>query len=178
MTALRCTAKLLKAMKATPVANPAPATSRLGDWHANLIRVSRTQLVIAVNDATRFGIVVDAAPYADIPLRIAQRLFNTLQFIGVPADLAAEEAHTMESMRLAATNSKSVLGTLNQYTFEVERDLRERLAFSAVALTQRLTSTIVCNPKHIGAPTDRVREAFGLPPIDWRKRAEPGAFRV
>ena len=62
MTALRCTAKLLKAMKATPVANPAPATSRLGDWHANLIRVSRTQLVIAVNDATRFGIVVDAAP--------------------------------------------------------------------------------------------------------------------
>jgi hypothetical protein len=170
VTALRCTANLLKAMKATPVANPAPATSRLGDWHANLIRVSRNNLVIAVNDATRFGIVVDAAPYADIPLRIAERLFNTLQFIGVPADLAASEAQVMESAQLAATNSKSVLGTLNQYAFEVELDLREKLAFSAVALTQRLTSTIVSNPRHIDAPADRVRERFGLPPIDRRAR--------
>ena len=53
MTALRCTAKLLKAMKARPVANPAQATNKLGEWTANLIRVGRIQLVLAVSEPTR-----------------------------------------------------------------------------------------------------------------------------
>ena len=170
MTALRCTARLLKALKAKPVADPAPPTNRLGEWTANLIRVSRSQLVIAVSEPTRLGIVIDAAPYADIPLRIAQRLFKTLLFLGLPAELSAAESHAMESPEFAATNSKSVLGTLNQYALEVECDLRGGLAFSPAALTQRLADTIVSSPGHIGAPADRVREAFGLPPIDWRAR--------
>jgi len=73
MSALRCTAKLLKAMRAPPVANRAPATNKLGEWTANLVRVSRIQLVIAVSEPTRFGVVIDAAPYAAIPFRGSRR---------------------------------------------------------------------------------------------------------
>lgn len=168
MTVLRCTAKLLKAMKARPVSNPAPATNRLGEWTANLVRVSRIQLVIAVSEPTRFGLVVDAAPYADITLRLQQRLFKALMFIGVPADLAATEAETMGSIEIAATNSRSVLGTLNQFAFEIECDIHHGLAQAAAELTERLADTIVCNPKGIGHPADRVRECFGLPALDRR----------
>ncbi len=162
MTTLRCTTKLLKALKAKPVAHPAPATNRLGGWTANLIRVSRRQLVLAVNDATRFGVVIEAAPYAEIPLRLAQRVFMALRYIGVPDDLAAAEAQALETPEFAATHSKSVLGTLNQFAFEVECDLHYGLAHSAVALTQRLAEAIVASPRDIGCPADRVRERFGL----------------
>ncbi|MEO8959648.1 MAG: hypothetical protein ABI304_11940 [Rudaea sp.] len=162
MTILCCTGKLLKAMKTKPVADPAPVTNRLGEWTANLIRVGRIQLVLAVSEPTRFGVVIDAAPYATIPFRISHNLFKALLFVGVPADLAAAEAHSMETPQIAASNSRSVLGTLNQFGYMVECDVHYQHAHSAVELTQRLTEMVVIEPKHIGFPIDRVREAFGL----------------
>lgn len=166
MTALRCTAKLLKAMKVAPTTDPAPARNRLGEWTANLVRVSRIQLVVAVNDATRFGVVVDAAPYAHIPFRLTERIFKALLSIGVPADRAAEEAEAMRPIEFAASNSKSVLGTLNQYALDIDSGLRHGQAHSAAELTARLADNVVLKPSHIGFPADRVREAFGLPKID------------
>jgi hypothetical protein len=174
MTALRCTAKLLKAMKARPVANPAQATNKLGEWTANLIRVGRIQLVLAVSEPTRLGIVIGAAPYATIPFRLQHNVFKTLLFIGVPADLAAGEAEAMAPIEIAATNSRSVLGTLNQFMFQIECDIHYGDARSAAELTQRLADTIVLKPKGIGHPADRVREVFGVPPIDRRVGSPPG----
>ena len=78
MTVLRCGAKLLRAMKAKPEADPAPASNRLGEWTANLVRMSRIQLVEAVSEPTRLGVVIDAAPYPSIPERFGQALFKTL----------------------------------------------------------------------------------------------------
>lgn len=180
MTALRCTAKLLKAMKAAPAAQPAPTRNRLGEWTANLIRFSRIQLVVAVNDATRFGVVIDAAPYAQIPLRLTERIFKALLSIGIPADLAAEEAEAMRPLEFAASNSKSVLGTLNQYAVDVDCGLSYGCGHSATELSARLADNIVLKPAHIGFPADRVREAFGLPPLDRRARiiAETGKAKL
>ncbi len=174
MTILRCTAKLLKAMKAKPVADPSSAANRLGEWTANLVRVGRIQLVLAVSEPTRFGVVIDAAPYATVPFRLSQRLFKALLFIGVPADLAAAEAYAMETPQIAASNSRSVLGTLNQFAFQVECDLYGGRAGSAAELTQRLAEMVVVKPKHINFPADRVREAFGLLPTSAGLRAPPG----
>lgn len=168
MTAFRCTAKLLKAMKATPVGEPQPARNRLGDWTANLVRVSRIQLVIAVSEPTRLGVVMDAAPYAAVPERFQHALFHALLHIGIPAELAAEEASA--SLELAASNSRSVLGTLNQFAEQVACDLYYGQACSAMQLTQRLSETVVLKPKHINFPADRVREVFGLPLLDRRRQ--------
>lgn len=117
MTAFRCTGKLLKVMKARPVPEPAQPTGCLGEWTANLIRVSRIQLVLAVSEPTRLGMVIDAAPYALIPERFSQALFKALLYLDIPPELAAEEAETMRDMELAASNSRSVLVTLNQFGF-------------------------------------------------------------
>ena len=173
MSILRCTAKLLKAMRAKPVADPAPATNRLGEWTANLVRVGRIQVVLAVSEPTRFAVVIDAAPYATIPFRFSHNLFKALLFIGVPADLAAAEAYAMENPEIAASNSRSVLGTLNLFAFQIECEVQDG-ARSAAELTQHLADTIVTSPKHIVYPADHVREAFGLPPIDHRRRMPVG----
>lgn len=170
MTAFRCTAKLLKAMKATPVADPAPASNRLGEWTANLVRVSRIQLVLAVSEPTRFGVVIDAAPYALIPERFGQALFKALLHLDIPADMAAAEAESMRDMELATSNSRSVLATLTQFGFHIESDLWHGQACSARELTERLAEMVVIKPKDVGFPADRVREAFGLAPLDLRHR--------
>ncbi|RCS29781.1 hypothetical protein DEO45_11595 [Rhodanobacter denitrificans] len=170
MTAFRCTAKLLKAMKATPVADPAPADNRLGEWTANLIRASHIQLVLAVSEPTRLGVVIDAAPYKLIPERFGHALFKALLHLEIPADMAAAEAESMRDVQLASSNSRSVLATLNQFAFHIESDLWHGQAASARELTERLSEVVVIKPKHIGFPADRVREAFGLPPIDHRRR--------
>jgi hypothetical protein len=172
MTAFRCTAKLLKAMKATPTRQPQPACNRLGEWTANLVRVSRIQLVIAVSEPTRFGVVMDAAPYAMVPERFQHALFKALLYIGVSADVATEEVNSMGPLELAASNSRSVLGTLNQFAEHVACDLYYGQACSARELTQRLSETIVLKPKDIVFPADRVREVFGLAPIDHRLQVE------
>jgi hypothetical protein len=150
-------------MRATPVAAPQPARNRLGEWTANLVRVSRIQLVIAVSEPTRFGVVMDAAPYAAVPERFQHVLFHALMHVGIPADLAAEEAEAMAPMELATSQSRSVLGTLNQFAGYVASMLYHGQAHSAAALTQRLSETVVLKPKDVGFPADRVREAFGLP---------------
>lgn len=164
MTALRCTAKLLKAMHMTAVAAPAQAANRLGEWTANLVRVSRIQLMVAVSAPTRLGVVIDAAPYAGIPLRLQHRVLHALLELGVPANLAAPEAEAMLPLECTVTNSKSVLGTLNQYALEVEYALRDGVARSAAELTRRLLDTVVLRPPGIGFPADRAREVLGLPP--------------
>ncbi|MEO5559536.1 MAG: hypothetical protein ABIO49_06930 [Dokdonella sp.] len=152
-----------------PVANPAPAQNRLGEWTANLIRVGRLQLIVAVSEPTRFGVVVDAAPYAQLGFRLKERIFKALLFIGVPADFAAEEAEAMEPIEIAASNSRSVLSTINQFAWYSECHARDGDVASASQLTERLTEIFVLSPTHIGMPVDRVREAFGLPPINRRR---------
>jgi hypothetical protein len=124
MAAFRCTAKLLRAMNAKPIADPAPGSNRLGEWTANLIRVSRIQLVLAVSEPTRFGVVIDAAPYKAIPERFGQALFKALLHLEIPADMAAGEAESMRGMQLASSNSRSVLATLNQFACGMARPLR------------------------------------------------------
>jgi hypothetical protein len=168
MTAFRCTAKLLKAMKARPVADPAPASNKLGEWTATLVRVSRIQLVLAVSEPTRFAVAIDAAPYATIAERFSQALFKALLDLGITADMAATEAEAIKPIQLAKSNSRSVLGTLNQFAWQAECAIYSRDACSAVGLTRDLARMIVLKPKGIDFPADRVREAFGLPPIDRR----------
>lgn len=62
MTALRCTQKLLTAMKVTP---PAPGANRLGDWSLNLLH-TRPKRVVAISEHDRLGLLLEAAPYATL----------------------------------------------------------------------------------------------------------------
>lgn len=178
MTALRCTAKLAKALKQQLATDPAPSGNRLGEWTANLVRFDRKAYVLAVNERTRLGIVVDAAPYATLTIRFTERIFNALIALGVEPDHAAAEAESTRPTAFAKTNSASVLATLTRYYFDLQAVVLYDGPQSAAALSARLLDQIVLEPKHIGVPADRVREAFGLPckPARfWRQAANDGS---
>lgn len=185
MTTLRCTAKLLKALKATPVESPPPPDNRLGEWTANLIRYGRKAFVLAVNEPTRLGLMIDAAPYASLGERFTEQLLNSLLWLGIPPEQALAEAEASCPTRFARSNSASVLATINRYCFDMEAHYHYDRELTAIDLSRRLLNEVVLSPKHIGFPADRVREAFDLPPERPRRVAfvepppdEPGATRL
>lgn len=170
MTTLRCTAKLLKAMKATPVEEPREATNRLGEWTANLIRVARIQLIVAVNARTRFGVVMEGAPYKTVPARLMEQIHESLCMIGIPEAEANAEAAATRASAIARSNSRSVLATINQYGHSVEARLRAPLpAATFEELNALLAEQVVLKPEEVGFPADRVREIFGLPTVEPRR---------
>lgn len=123
MTALRCTQKLLTAMKVTPSAPPAPGANRLGDWSLNLLH-TRPKLVVAVSEHDRLGLVLEAAPYATLPQRFVEAVFMQLLAIGVPPDLARRECDAMQPLTITATtpyaNRLSLQANLKDYAWQVE----------------------------------------------------------
>lgn len=177
MSALRCTAKLAKLLKCELAANPPPPSNRLGEWTANIVRFGRNSFVLTVNERTRLGLVVNAAPYSTLPIRLAEQLFKSLLALGIEPDQAAAEAEATRPTAFAKTNSASVLATLTRYYFDLEALVYHDGPLPATYLSARLLDQIVIDPKHIERPADRVREAFGLPckPARfWKQAANDG----
>lgn len=121
MTALRCTKKLLAAMKTAPSAPPAPGANRLGDWSLNLLH-TRPKLVVAVSEHDRLGLMLEAAPYATLPQRFVEAVFVQLLAIGVTPDAARRERDAMMPLTITSTthyaNRLSLQANLKDYAWQ------------------------------------------------------------
>ena len=130
MTALRCTQKLLTAMKVKLSAPPPSGRNVLGDWSLNLLHVRPVKLVLAMSEHDRFALVLEAAPYATLPQRFADALFVQLLFIGVPPDVARRECDAMQPLTITATtpypNRRSIQANMTDYALLVGYMLEER----------------------------------------------------
>ena len=129
MSALRCTQKLLTAMKVKPSAPPPVGRNVLGDWSMNLLHVRPVKLVLAVSEHDRFSLVLEAAPYVTLPQRLVDALFVQLIFIGVPPDAARRECDAMQPLTITATapfaNRLSIQANMKDYGWMVEYMLEE-----------------------------------------------------
>lgn len=172
MTTLRCTAKLLARLKVASDADPPAPTNVLGDWTANLIHLGRWQLVLAVNDRTRLGVAIDAAPAATVGQRVTDAIGESLRNLGIPDVQVRAELAAMDPLIISAKGDRSVLGTLTRYRFDIEAWHFHEPIRAAQTINWRLLDELVMDPRHIGRPADRVREAFGLAPTPRRRRGD------
>ncbi len=145
MTALRCTQKLLTAMKVKPSPPPEPGANRLGDWMLNLLH-TRPKLVVAISEHDRLGLVLEAAPYASLPQRFADAVLAQLLAIGVPPEQARREVDAMLPLTVTATtpyaNRLSLQANLKDYAWLTEDYRAERQA-SLAEINERLADNIV-----------------------------------
>lgn len=163
MTVFRCTAKLFKAMKAKPSAEPEPSPeTRLGDWTAHVVQFGRTKLVLAMNDQTRHVVVVEAAPFSTLPERFLFAVHRSLVHVGIPPELAAQEIANMEPLHIASASSKSVLSAISQVAWRIELDVREGLQTAAQMTAHLSDHSITTINGKLDFPVDHVRKAFGL----------------
>ena len=120
MFVLRCTQKLLDRLNSTPDPEAAPPDTVLGDWYANLIRVGRIQVVLAVSERSLLPVVVPARDSRALVQRLCEALEPILTEIGVPADDAAAECGAMQRWVVGKTANRRVLGSLNDFAFQLQ----------------------------------------------------------
>jgi len=115
MLVLRPTAKLAKRMGAATLPCDAKSTGRLGDWYANLLYISRLQIVLAVSEKTLLPAVLRAKDVAALPEFLPAAVGEVLSTIGVPQVAIERELREMEQVIFSKTANRQVLGSMNDF---------------------------------------------------------------
>ena len=103
-------------LKPTDLVDDEPRGSCLGSWHANLLYIDRKKCVLVANDKTLFNFLMPDLTRAQI--RALDQLFRgflerVLASEAISDDIADKILAEYQSIGYANTNSKSVLGSMN-----------------------------------------------------------------
>ncbi|MFQ5471234.1 MAG: hypothetical protein ACE5EH_13210 [Gammaproteobacteria bacterium] len=130
MQLIRCTKKLQKVMglKQSDPYTKEPCFSYLGPWHANLIHIDRRKCVLFVNDKSLFNFIVPDV--ARSLIRELDKLFKgylscVLSDEGLGETDRARILSEYDEVEYANTNSKSVLGSMNDLAFHYKYSILE-----------------------------------------------------
>lgn len=127
MITLRCTKKLLRRLGVSrPAANElvdASPTTRLGDWHANILYRPGAELVLFVNDRSLLPIVVPARPTDIVAIRLVESLRTTLLRLGAAPRAVEAEIGEMTVVHIGPTRSRQILGSMTDFDFLLDHRL-------------------------------------------------------
>jgi hypothetical protein len=107
-------------MGTEPETQPTPTDTLLGDWYANLIRVGRLQMVLAISERTLLPVVVPAKESRTLARRMGEALEPLLLSIGIPTEDVLAERGAMRGPAIGKTANRRVLGSLNDLAFQLE----------------------------------------------------------
>lgn len=142
MLVVRGTKKLRDRLGRAAIAEPGDAsTTVLGDWFATAL-FWRPQVAMLVNQRTLLPVFLPLAPAATLVDRIPGAIANALRQQGVDESVVVAELAAMETVRIAPTNDRSVLGVMNEFVFQAGWHHDEGLD-DLDALSYRLSSRLV-----------------------------------
>jgi len=125
MPSLKCTQRLLKAIgvREASGAQAVPSSSSLGDWYANLLVISRKKVLLFTNGSTLYSFAVVGVRKKGLK-KIAELFLEHLRLNldheGLPAPIADRLIAEYQSMGLARTDNRSVLGSMNDLSVQLE----------------------------------------------------------
>jgi hypothetical protein len=111
---LRCTAKLL-ARVALPQEPTAPSGTTLGDWYAAPLGLGRKPYVLAISEHSRLPVLMAGRDLKHLADHLPDALAAVLWGLGISAVAIQRELAPMHPTVIAKTNSRSYLGTLNDF---------------------------------------------------------------
>ena len=161
MVTLRCTKKLLGKVKPSLIATPIGRESSgvLGDWYCHYVQHGRAHLILCVCERSLLPVVIPAAPARSFPTRLAETLAHMLMGMGIAPSLIERELVGMTHTVFAATDSRVVLGSLNDFNFAISFYPDEVLAGAFVWLSLHLADT-PCKPIGYKSPLQMAHELF------------------
>ena len=107
-------------LKNGDLAESEPAFSLLGSWHANLLHIDRRKCVLFVNDKTLFNFIapdVSRTEIKELNVLFVGYLSCVLSSEGVPEAAKNKIMEEYRKIEYSGTNSKSVLGSMNDLAF-------------------------------------------------------------
>ena len=142
MLVLRCTRKLLKRKPGPNNPGRDALVPVIGNWHANLIRLARSQVVLCVNDSSLLAILVPGREFPRFVSAFQNRLVARLGRMGLATDTISAERAAMEIVKIQPSNSRSVLASMNDFVRNLKWRARNDFDFSeADALEDMLSET-------------------------------------
>ncbi len=113
-------------LKKSNLAESEPTFSFLGSWHANLLHIDRRKCILFVNDKTLFNFIVTDINRALI--KELDKLFISHLSCVVASEGLSEKAQKAikaeyQDLAYAGTNSKSVLGSMNDLAFHYKHHI-------------------------------------------------------
>lgn len=149
------------------VTAPAPgdddrSTTILGPWYATVLRW-RPTVTLFVNASTLLPVFTTFAPSRTLLERFPAAAGEVLAAHNVPPAVIAEEAVAMSTCRLAPTADRSVVGTMNDFTFLADHH-RDDFSNDLVGLSVRLAET-PCSPlykRHISPDRELARRSVHI----------------
>jgi hypothetical protein len=112
---LRLARKLLNRV-GPPTTVAGPSTTILGDWYAQPVFVGHQRYVLLVSEHSRLPVIMPGRDLKNLARNFPGALAEVLQALGVPGALMEREVEASAEAVIAVTNSRSHLGTLNDFS--------------------------------------------------------------
>jgi hypothetical protein len=111
MVVLRPTRKLLPSLPLSPGPVAASDTA-LGDWYVNRLIVDRRPLLILLSSKSLLAMLTPAREVRALPNHLPRLVAGRLKRLGVAESLIRAETAAMTPVNIAATEDRSVMGTM------------------------------------------------------------------
>ena len=161
MLIVRCTARLLARLKVRPDSAAESSTTRLGDWYATLLPIRPAHLVLLVNEGTRLAALLPAREPATLRARIPTAILQVMRELGASRELEESERRAMAEVHFDRTASRSVLGTMNDFIFQLKSDPDAGRSRDLCELEKFLNRTPV-SPLDYERPEDVASRRLGI----------------
>ena len=119
---LRCTRKLLQALRAPAAANPAQAGTVLGDWYANLYETRPCRVILCLSERSLLAVLVEFGDAPRLVDAIGRSVADLLARNGVPENSIRAERAAMAHVHWGPTANRRVLGCLNEAAFALSHE--------------------------------------------------------
>jgi hypothetical protein len=147
MVILRLTHKLLRLVGAPTIASQ-PSTTILGDWTGGIFHVGHQRYVLLVSEHSRLPVLMPGRDLRNLPRNFPGALAEVLFGLRVPTTAIEREVEASSLATITTTNNRSLLGTINDFSFLVSHQLREHPETDLVDAALWLSRTPVGPLRH------------------------------
>lgn len=161
MVVLRCTQQLLFRLKQFDDTPRVKSTTMLGDWYGNIIRMGNRHLLLFISERSRLPVLIPIRQANKLRTVLPDAMSEMLAWMRVPEDVIAEERQQMSQIAYGRTNSRSLLGTMNDFSFGVRVHFMTSREEPLEDIARALAKTPIM-PLKGECPIDLTRATFGL----------------
>ena len=151
-------------LKASDLAGDEPAETTLGNWHVNLLLIDRRKCVLFVNDRTLFNFIavgVKKPQLRELGALFMMNLSRALLEEEISLDILNGILAEYKYLDYAATNSQSILGSLNDLAFHYKRYIQEAGGVASAPISN-ITQRLNRMPLKAQFPIDNLRNLYNI----------------
>jgi hypothetical protein len=161
MVVLRCTQRLLLRLKQFDDEPSVRSNTRLGDWYGNVLHMGRRHALIFISERSRLPVLIPIREASRLPTVFPGAVSRILGAVGVlDADVELERSR-MSEIAYGRTKNRSLLGTLNDFSFGAHLHFVAAPQDSLEDVALRLAETPIL-PLDGACPIDLTRALFGM----------------